>query len=151
MERKEKMAKHISNMDDLAKALQPTMLNMVNKLADNVYETLNYFILDYYQGWKPEYYRRTEDFLRSAVKVDAEPYRGGIRASVYIDYESMNNYVDATGFEVATFANTGTHGGLSVNHKPRVWDDTMRETVENGELLRLAVEYLRSTGISVRA
>ena len=64
MERKEKMAKHISNMDDLAKALQPTMLNMVNKLADNVYETLNYFILDYYQGWKPEYYRRTEDFLR---------------------------------------------------------------------------------------
>ncbi len=135
MERKEKMAKHISNMDDLAKALQPTMLNMVNKLADNVYETLNYFILDYYQGWKPEYYRRTEDFLRSAVKVDAEPYRGGIRASVYIDYESMNNYVDATGFEVATFANTGTHGGLSVNHKPRVWDDTMRETVENVELL----------------
>ena len=63
MERKEKMTKHISNMDDLAKALQPTMLNMVNKLADNVYETLNYFILDYYQGWNPEYYRRTEDFL----------------------------------------------------------------------------------------
>ena len=150
MERKEKMEKHISNMDDLAKALQPTMLNMVNKLADNVYETLNYFILDYYQGWKPEYYRRTEDFLRSAVKVDAEPYRGGIRASVYIDYESMNNYVDATGFEVATFANTGTHGGLSVNHKPHVWDDTMDETLNNGELLKLAVDYLKSKGFSVR-
>lgn len=150
MERKEKMAKHISNMDDLAKALQPTMLNMVNKLADNVYETLNYFILDYYQGWKPEYYRRAEDFLRSAVKVDAEPYRGGIRASVYIDYESMNNYVDATGFEVATFANTGTHGGLSVNHKPHVWDDTMDETLNNGELLKLAVDYLKSKGFSVR-
>ena len=150
MERKEKMAKHISNMDDLAKALQPTMLNMVNKLADNVYETLNYFILDYYQGWKPEYYRRTEVFLRSAVKVDAEPYRGGVRASVYIDYESMNNYVNATGFEVATFANTGTHGGLSVNHKPHVWDDTMDETVNNGELLKLAVDYLKSKGFSVR-
>lgn len=144
------MAKHISNMDDLAKALQPTMLNMVNKLADNVYETLNCFNLDYYQGWKPEYYRRTEDFLRSAVKVDAEPYRGGVRASVYIDYESMNNYVDATGFEVATFANTGTHGGLSVNHKPHVWDDTMDETVNNGELLKLAVDYLKSKGFSVR-
>lgn len=150
MERKEKMAKHISNMDELAKALQPTMLNMVNKLADNVYETLNYFILDYYQGWTPEYYKRTEDFLRSAVKVDAEPYRGGVRASVYIDYESMNNYVDATGFEVATFANTGTHGGLSVNHKPHVWDDTMDETVNNGELLKLAVDYLKSKGFSVR-
>lgn len=150
MERKEKMPKHISNMDELAKALQPTMLNMVNKLADNVYKTLNYFILDYYQGWKPEYYRRTEDFLRSAVKVDAEPYRGGVRASVYIDYESMNNYVDATGFEVATFANTGTHGGLSVNHKPHVWDDTMDETVDNGTLLKMAMEYLKSKGFSVR-
>ena len=150
MERKEKMAKHISNMDEFAKALQPTMLNMVNKLADNVYETLNYFILDYYQGWTPEYYKRTEDFLRSAVKVDAEPYRGGVRASVYIDYESMNNYVDATGFEVATFANTGTHGGLSVNHKPHVWDDTMDETVNNGTLLKMAMEYLKSKGFSVR-
>lgn len=150
MERKEKMAKHISNMDELAKALQPTMLNMVNKLADNVYETLNYFILDYYQGWTPEYYKRTEDFLRSAVKVDAEPYRGGVRASVYVDYESMNNYVDATGFEVATFANTGTHGGLSVNHKPHVWDDTMDETVNNGTLLKMAMEYLKSKGFSVR-
>lgn len=145
------MAKHIKNMDELAKALMPTMVKMVDELADNVYETLNYFILDYYQGWKPEYYRRTEDFLRSAVKVDAEPYRGGVRASVYIDYESMNNYVDATGFEVATFANTGTHGGLSVNHKPHVWDDTMDETVNNGELLKLAVDYLKSQGISVRA
>lgn len=150
MGRKERMAKHISNMDELAKALQPTMLKMTNKLADNVYETLNYFILDYYQGWEPEYYRRTEDFLRSAVKVDAEPYRGGVRASVYIDYESMNNYVDATGFEVATFANTGTHGGLSVNHKPHVWDDTMGETVNNGTLLKMTMEYLKSKGFSVR-
>lgn len=150
MERKEKMAKHINNMDELAKALQPTMLNMVNKLADNVYETLNYFILDYYQGWEPEYYRRTEDFLRSAVKVDAESYRGGVRASVYIDYESMNNYVNATGFQVATFANTGTHGGLSVNHKPHVWDDTMDETLNNGTLLKMAMEYLKSKGFSVR-
>lgn len=150
MERKEKMAKHISNMDELAKALQPTMLNMINKLADNVYETLNYFILDYYQGWEPEYYRRTEEFLRSAVKVDAEPYRGGVRASVYIDYESMNNYVNTTGFQVTTFANTGTHGGLSVNHKPHVWDDTMDETLNNGTLLKMAMEYLKSKGFSVR-
>ena len=150
MERKEKMAKHISNMDDLAKALQPTMLNMVNKLADNVYETLNYFILDYYQGWKPEYYRRTKDFLYSAVKVDAKPYKGGVKASVYIDYRSMNNYVNATGFQVATFANEGTHGGLSVNHKPHVWDDTVDDTVNNGTLLEMAIEYLKSRGISVR-
>ena len=145
------MAKHIRNMNELSKALQPVMLGMVDELAERVYETLNHFILDYYQGWEPKFYQRTEDFLRSAIKVDAEPYRGGVRASVYIDYESMNNYVDATGFQVANWANQGKHGGLSVNHKPHVWDDTMDETVNNGTLLKMAMEHLKSQGFSVRS
>ena len=44
------MAKHVSNMNELAKALQPTLLKMTDKLADRVYENLNYFLLDYYEG-----------------------------------------------------------------------------------------------------
>ena len=144
------MAIHVNNMKELNKALQPVMKGMVDKMAERVYETLNYFLQEYYDSYDPVYYRRSYDFLHSAVKVDAHPYKGGAKASVYIDYESMNNYVDATGFEVATFANTGTHGGLSVNHKPHVWQDTIDNTVNNGELLKLAVDYLKSKGFSVR-
>ncbi len=144
------MAIHVKNMKELNKALQPVMKGMVDKMAERVYETLNYFLQEYYDSYDPVYYRRSYDFLHSAVKVDAHPYKGGAKASVYIDYESMNNYVDATGFEVATFANTGTHGGLSVNHKPHVWQDTIDNTVNNGELLKLAVDYLKSKGFSVR-
>lgn len=114
-----------------------------------MYETLNYYLDDYYTGWNPSSYRRTQDFLRSAVKVDAAPYGSGAKASVYIDYEGMDNYVNATGFQVATWANEGTHGGLSVNHKPHVWDDTMDATVNNGNLLKMAVQYLGSRGIPV--
>lgn len=124
---------------------------MTDRLADGAHETLNYFLQDYYAGYDPSSYQRTKDFLYSAVKVDAHPYKGGVKASVYIDYESMNNYVNATGFQVATFANQGTHGGLEVEHKPHVWDDTMRETVDNGELLRMAIDYLKSHGFSVRS
>lgn len=145
------MAKHISNMDELEKALMPTMAKMVDKLAERVYETLNYFLKEYYTGWTPSSYRRTQDFLRSAVKTEAKPYRGGVKASVYIDYEGMDDYVNATGYQVARWANEGLHGGLSVSHKPHVWDDTMDETVSNGSLLELAVEYLRSQGIPVRS
>lgn len=145
------MAKRISNMDQLAKALQPVMVKMVDELAERVYQTLNYFLNDYYTGWKPSSYRRTQDFLRSAVKVDAKPYGNGVKACVYIDYDSMDEYVNATGFQVAEWANTGLHGGLSVSHKPHVWDDTMDETVNNGSLLQLAIQYLRSQGISVRS
>lgn len=144
------MARRISNMNDLQKALQPVMTKMVDQLAERVYETLNHFLSDYYTGWTPDSYRRTESFLRSAVKVDARPYKGGVKASVYIDYNSMDDYVNATGYQVAEWANTGLHGGLSVSHKPRVWDDTLDNTINNGCLLNLSIQYLRSQGIPVR-
>ncbi len=144
------MARRISNMNDLQKALQPVMTKMVDQLAERVYETLNHFLNDYYTGWTPNSYRRTEAFLRSAVKVDARPYKGGVKASVYIDYNSMDDYVNATGYQVAEWANTGLHGGLSVSHKPRVWDDTLDNTINNGCLLNLSIQYLRSQGIPVR-
>ena len=145
------MAIHINNMNDLEKALQPVLIKMVDELAERVYETLNYFLQEYYSGWTPNSYSRTEDFLRSAVKTEAKPYKGGVQASVYIDYEGMDNYVNATGYQVATWANQGLHGGLSVSHKPHVWDDTMDETINNGSLLNLAIQYLKSQGFSVRS
>ena len=144
------MARHIQNMSQLQKALQPVMKNMVDQLAERVYETLNYYLNDYYTGWTPESYRRTEAFLRSVVKVNAYPDKGGVRACVYIDYDSMDSYVNATGYQVAQWANSGSHGGLSVNHKPHVWDDTMDATINNGSLVELAVKYLRSQGVLVR-
>ena len=145
------MAVYINNMSQLEKALQPVLVKMVDQLAERVYETLNYFLNDYYTGWTPESYQRTRDFLYSAVKVDAKPCKGGAKATIYIDYEGMNNYENATGFQVATWANTGLHGGLSVSHKPHVWEDTIDNTINNGSLLQLAIQYLRSQGLSVRA
>lgn len=144
------MAKHVSNMNELSKAMQPVMLKMVDQLADRVYETLNYFLLDYYSGYSPSSYQRTKDFLYSAVKVDAHPYRSGVKASVYIDYDALNSYRGVTGYQVVKWSNEGKHGGIEVDHKPHVWQDTMDETVNNGELLKMAVEYLKCHGISVR-
>lgn len=144
------MAKHISNMDELEKALMPTMAKMVDTLAERVYETLNYFLKEYYDSYDPVSYRRTKDFLFSAVKVEPKIKGNKVIASVYIDTDSMDSYYNATGEQVARWANQGLHGGLDTGSKtPRVWDDTMDETVNNGELLKLAIEYLRSKGISV--
>lgn len=137
-------------MSGLQKALQPVMMKMADGLAERVYETLNYFLNDYYTGWTPNSYSRTEAFLRSAVKVDAYPCGNGAKACVYIDYNSMDGYVGATGYQVAQWANQGMHGGLSVSHKPHVWGDTLDNTINNGSLLKLAIQYLRSQGIPVR-
>lgn len=145
------MVKHISNMNQLQAALMPIMVNMVDKMAERVYETLNHFLQEYYNSYDPKSYQRQYDFLRSAVKVEPKIKGSKVTASVYIDTESMDNYYNATGYQVAQWANQGLHGGLNTGSKtPHVWDDTMRETVDNGELLKLAIQYLRSKGFSVR-
>lgn len=146
------MGKYINNMDELQAALMPTMASMVDVLAERVYQTLNFFLQKYYNSYDPKSYRRQYDFLRSAVKVEPRVVRNKVVASVYIDTNSMDNYYNATGEQVATWANQGLHGGtVEGNNTPHVWDDTMDETINNGELLRLAVQYLRNKGISVRA
>ena len=144
------MAKHISNMNQLQAALMPTITKMVNELAERVYETLDYFLQDYYAGYDPLSYQRTKDFLYSVVKVDAHLYKGGVKASVYIDYDALDSYKCVTGYQVVKWANEGLHGGMEVGHKPHVWQDTMDNTVNNGELLKLAVDYLKSKGFPVR-
>ncbi len=139
------MTKHISNMNQLQAALMPTMVKMVDELTERVYETLNYFLQGYYNSYDPKSYRRQYDFLRSAVKVEPKIKGSKVTASVYIDTEYMDNYYNATGVQVAQWGNQGLHGGLNTNSKtPHVWDDTVDNTVNNGKLLKLAVEYLRS-------
>lgn len=145
------MARHINNIDELEKALQPTLLKMVDVMADRVYETLNYFLQEYYNSYDPISYRRQYDFLWSAIKVEPRIVRNKAVASVYIDNKSMDNYYNATGLQVTEWANKGLYGGLNVgNNTPHVWDDTMDATVNNGSLLNLAIEYLKSKGFSVR-
>ena len=145
------MARHINNMDELEKALLPDMMKMVDVMATKVYETLNYFLQEYYSSYSPKSYRRQYDFLRSAVKVEPKIVRNKVVASVYIDYESMDDYYEASGYQVVNWANQGLHGGLDVgNNTHHVWDDTMEETVTNGEVLKSAIAYLKSRGYSVR-
>lgn len=103
-------------MKELSKAIQPMLLKMTNQLADRVYETLNYFLQDCYSGYDPLFYQRTKDFLYSAVKVEAKPYKGGVKASVYIDYDSLDSYKGVTGYQVVKWADDGLHGGMEVDH-----------------------------------
>lgn len=145
------MARYINNMDELQAALMPEMKKMVDGLAERVYETLNFFLQEYYNSYDPTSYQRQYDFLHSAVKVDSRIRGNKVEAYVYIDYNSMNNYRKVSGLQVVTWANEGLHGGLDVgNNTPYVWDETMEYTVNNGKLLSLAVEYLKSKGFNVK-
>lgn len=45
-------------MKDLEKALQPVLLGMVDELTERVYQTLNYFLQEYYGSYSPKSYRK---------------------------------------------------------------------------------------------
>ena len=139
----------INNVNDLSKIMQSVLVGLVDQLANRVYETLNFFLQSYYDSYNPVSYRRQYDFLRSAIKVKGRMSRGKAVAYVYIDTESMSNYYNATGYQVATWANEGLHGGLNVGTSPHVWDETLACTIEDGTLLKEAISYLKSQGISV--
>ena len=123
------------------------------------------FLQEYYNSYNPKSYRRQYDFLRSAVKVEPKIKGNKVTTSVFIDTDYMDNYYNATGSQVAQWANQslhfagaaafrtrqGLHGGLNTgSNTPHVWNDTMKTTIENGELLNLAIDYLKSKGFSVR-
>lgn len=40
---------------------------------------------------------------------------------------------------MANWANEGLHGGeIAGDNTPHIWDDTVADTIENGELLKMA-------------
>lgn len=146
------MATVVRSVDELSAAIQQVLIGMVDELAQQVYVTLNYFLKRYYDSYDPQYYRRQYDFLYSAIKVKGKIVRGKVVAVVYIDTDSMNNYYQASGKQVATWANEGLHGGKNLGtNTPHVWDNTIASTVDDGTLLNEAIAYLRSHGIPVQA
>lgn len=113
--------KIVNNMDELEKALMPTLKGMIDTLAERVYETLNYFLQEYYSSYSPKSYRRQYDYLQSAIKVEPTIAGNKVIASVYIDTDSMDNYNGVSGYQVASWANQSLHGGLDVGENtPRV-------------------------------
>lgn len=100
------MAKHINNLDELQAALMPEMKKMVDRLAQRVYETLNFFLQEYYRSYTPTSYRRQYDFLHSAIKADSRIKGNKVEAYVYIDYNAMNNYRKVSGLQVVIIVPT---------------------------------------------
>lgn len=71
------MVKHINNEDELQTALMLELKKMVDVLSKKVYQTLNFFLQEYYKSYEPESYKRQYDFLHSAVRVESR-IKGGL-------------------------------------------------------------------------
>lgn len=118
-------------------------------MANEVYEVINYFLAQYYEEWTPQYYQRSYDMLHSAFKTEMKKVGNSWQTTVGIDYESLNNYEDATGFEVITWANQGLHGSLDIGTNTHVYDDAIESTIRSGQLLKDCIIFLRGKGLTI--
>lgn len=147
------MATNQGGMKELEKFMMQQCKNLCEMMANEVYETLNYFLNQYYTEWTPSSYQRSYDFLHSAFKTEVKQVGNGYQSVVGIDYESLDDYKNATGFQVVSWANTkGIHGGLDVSSEgadTAVWDDTIKTAINSGQLLKDCIIYLRSKGLTV--
>ena len=62
--------------------MKPILERMTNEMTERVYETLNHFLYTYYQSYDPVSYKRREDLMRSATRIEAQPCNGEYRASL---------------------------------------------------------------------
>ena len=140
--------KTFKNMAELEKALLEQCKELCEFASNEVYEAINYFLAQYYSEWEGSY-QRTKDFLFSAFKTNVKKQGNGYVAEVGIDYESLNNYENATGFQVVTWANNALHGGYDAGTDTRVWDDAMDSTINSGQLLADCITYLKGSGFKI--
>ena len=143
----------MATMSGGKKELEAYLLNACKQLCEfasnEVYEAINFFLAQYYSEWQPQYYQRSYDMLHSAFKTTVKKVGNGYQAEVGIDYESLNDYEEATGYQVITWANNSLHGSLDVGTDTRVWDDAMDSAINSGQLLSDCITYLKGKGFKI--
>jgi len=139
----------IRNQNDLNKLLLDQCKQICELMANEVYEAINFFLNQYYTEWSPSFYQRSYDMLHSAFKTDIKKVGNGYQAVVGIDYESLDDYENATGYDVISWANNSLHGSLDTGTDTRVWDDAIDATINSGQLLANCIIYLKSKGFTV--
>jgi len=136
------------------KELDDYIINVVCKqacefLANELYEAVNFFLAQYYSEWHPSKYQRQFDLLHSAFKTTVKRVGNSYQAVVGIDYESLDDYKDVSGWQVVKYANEETHGGLNVDTHTRVFDDAVDATITSGQLLKDCIAFLRGKGYTI--
>lgn len=143
----------MATMSGGKKELEAYLLNACKQacefMSKEFYEALNYFLAQYYSEYTPKQYSREKDFLYSAFKTEVKKVGNGYQAVIGIDYESLDNYEDATGYQVVTWANSALHGGYDAGTDTHVWDDTIDVTINSGQLLAHCIVFLKGKGYKI--
>ena len=172
------MAQVIKNMGHFAKALESKVVATLGLVAEDVKKEIDKALEDYYDEYDPSvrasitsfYYHRTEQ-LKNCCKIGQPKISGNtISIEIYLDIDSLSyNTPGADPYKTVVAANSGLHGGWDVSTMEQIpwsvisgndgtsygsgtqiWEEPIRELIDNGKLITLFKKCARQHGLNIK-
>lgn len=174
------MAQVIKNLNQLAKALEPKIIAILELVAEDVKQEVDDYLQQYYDEYDPSFgklltsffYHRT-DQLRNCCKIRIPKISNGkIGIEVYLDIDSLNySTPGADPYKTVVSANSGLHGGWDVSNLSsgqvswsaisdnsgerwgsgtQIWEEPIRELIENRKLVTIFKKCAKQRGLNLK-
>lgn len=138
------------------KVLEKYVATAVKSARNNLYKTIQSYVVEYYKEYTPSAYERTWKFLNSLIKTDVKINGNEIECYVRLDEAYLNykypisaSYRQAvSGKDVATWANMGLHGGYTEGDV-NFWDDALAEYGLSYGFMSDLKTYLQKAGFKI--
>ena len=172
------MAQVIKNMGQFAKALESKVVATLELVAEDVKKEIDEALQRYYDEYDPTFgkmltswfYQRT-DQLKNCCKIGQPKISGNtISIEIYLDIDSLSyNTPGADPYKTVVAANSGLHGGWDVSTMEQIpwsvisgndgtsygsgtqiWEEPIRELIDNGKLITLFKKCARQHGLNIK-
>ena len=172
------MAQVIKNMGQFAKALESKVVATLELVAEDVKKEIDKALQGYYDEYDPSvrasitsfYYHRT-DQLKNCCKIGQPKISGNtISIEIYLDIDSLSyNTPGADPYKTVVAANSSLHGGWDVSTMEQIpwsvisgndgtsygsgtqiWEEPIRELIDNGKLITLFKKCARQHGLNIK-
>ena len=172
------MTQVIKNMGQFAKALEPKVVATLELVAEDVKKEIDEALQRYYDEYDPTFgkmltswfYQRT-DQLKNCCKIGQPKISGNtISIEIYLDIDSLSyNTPGADPYKTVVAANSSLHGGWDVSTMEQIpwsvisgndgtsygsgtqiWEEPIRELIDNGKLITLFKKCARQHGLNIK-
>lgn len=174
------MAQVIKNLGQFAKALEPKIIATLEAVAEDTKQEIDDYLQAYYDEYDPAFrkllisffYQRTYQ-LKNCCKIGKPQISNGkISIEVYLDIDSLHyDTKGADAFKTVVAANAGLHGGWNISNLQsgqiswesisdntgesfgsgtQIWEEPIRELIDNGKLVTIFKKYAKARGLNLR-
>ncbi len=157
------MATVIKSITALKKIIELRIKKALEMTQDDIWDAVRFHIEVYYEEYTPKQYERTRRFAESLIRTEVIRDKNGLSCTVEIDPDYLRytyngepsqphipHYNPATGYDVATWANHQSHGGIYDDDFGRFWNDAMQDLGLKPGILAIMKDNLRKCGVPVK-